>query len=92
VNRLPRSTALVAPDRQRRGLLTVIGAFAICPCHLPLTLTLLGVALGGTTAGAFLHRYVWLAGTLITLVWLALTWRGIWLLRKGRACPAPGAG
>ncbi|MFF4550565.1 hypothetical protein [Streptomyces sp. NPDC001435] len=77
--------------RERRGLATVIGAFAICPCHLPLTLALLGAALGGTAAGVFLREHVWLAGSVITLVWVALTWRGLWLVRKGRSCPAPGA-
>ncbi|MFF4574381.1 hypothetical protein [Streptomyces sp. NPDC001410] len=77
--------------RERRGLATVIGAFAICPCHLPVTLALLSVALGGTAAGVFLRAHVWLAGTVITLVWAALTWRGMWLVRNGRSCPVPGA-
>ncbi|MFF9815196.1 hypothetical protein [Streptomyces sp. NPDC014006] len=77
--------------RERRGLATVIGAFAICPCHLPLMLALLGAALGGTAAGVFLREHIWLAGSVITLVWVALTWRGLWLVRKGRSCPVPGA-
>jgi hypothetical protein len=77
--------------RERRGLATVIGAFAICPCHLPFTLALLGAALGGTTAGVFLREHVWLAGSVITLAWVALTWRGLWLVRKGRSCPVPEA-
>jgi hypothetical protein len=67
----------------------VIGAFAICPCHLPVTLALLGVALGGTAAGAFLHAHIWLAGSLVTLTWAALTWRGLWLLRRAGSCPVP---
>ncbi|MGH3694296.1 MAG: hypothetical protein ACRDRX_10000 [Pseudonocardiaceae bacterium] len=77
--------------RERRGLWTVLGAFAICPCHLPITLALLGVALGGSAAGAFLRDNVVLAGALITIVWATMTWRGIWLLRHGRSCPLPGA-
>ncbi len=81
----------VGPRRERRGLATVIGAFAICPCRLPLTLALLGTALGGTAAGAFLREHVWLAGSVITLAWAALTWRGLWLVRNGRSCPVPGA-
>jgi hypothetical protein len=78
--------------RERRGLATVVGASAICPCHLPLTLALLGTALGGTAGGVFLREHVWLAGSVITLVWAALTWRGLWLVRKGRSCPVPGRG
>lgn len=77
--------------RERRGLWTVIGAFAICPCHLPVTLGLLGVALGGSAVGIFVRNNVVLAGALVTIVWAALTWRGIWLLRNGRSCPAPSA-
>lgn len=77
--------------RERRGLWTVIGAFAICPCHLPITLAVLGVALGGSAAGVFLRDNVVLAGAVMTIVWAALTWRGIWLLRNGRSCPVPGA-
>jgi len=69
----------------------VIGAFAICPCHLPITLALLGAALGGSAAGAFLQNNVVLAGSVVTIVWAALTWRGMWLLRNGRSCPLPGA-
>lgn len=75
--------------RERRGLWTVIGAFAICPCHLPITMALLGVALGGSAAGAFLRDNAVLAGALITTVWAAITWRGIWLLRHARSCPLP---
>ncbi|MEU4496008.1 hypothetical protein AB0F96_21805 [Streptomyces sp. NPDC023998] len=96
----PAALAVAGPDvaevtavgrRERRGLATVIGAFAICPCHLPLTLALLGAALGGTAAGVFLREHIWLAGSVITLVWVAFTWRGLWLVRKGRSCPVPGA-
>ncbi len=77
--------------RERRGLWTVIGAFAICPCHLPITLGLLGVALGGSAVGVFVRSNVVLAGALVTIVWATLTWRGFWLLRNGRSCPAPSA-
>lgn len=76
---------------EKRGLWTVVGAFAICPCHLPFTLALLGLALGGTAAGAFLHDNLILTGVVITTVWAALTLRGLWLLRRGRSCPIPGA-
>ncbi|MBA3338319.1 MAG: hypothetical protein H0T54_00950 [Geodermatophilaceae bacterium] len=89
--RLPLDDRAPRDPRERRGLWTVVGAFAICPCHLPITLSLLGLALGGSAAGAFLRNNVVLAGAVITIVWAALTWRGIWLLRHGRSCPVPGA-
>jgi hypothetical protein len=76
---------------RRRGVLTIVGAFVICPCHLPVTLTVLGLALGGTAAGVFLRSHLLLAGTVITVTWAALTWRGWWLIRRGGSCPVPGA-
>lgn len=79
---------------ERRGLLWVVGSFAICPCHLPLTLALLGTVLGGTALGAALHTHVVLAGLIVAGVWLLGTWRGVRLLRQRSACsvPRPGRG
>jgi cytochrome c biogenesis protein CcdA len=65
-----------------RGLAWVIGAFLICPCHLPLTLALLATLLSGTAAAALLHNHPYLAGAVITLVWMAATWRGIRHIRE----------
>lgn len=80
-----------ANTRQRRGLLWVIGSFAICPCHLPLTLALLSTVLGGTALGVVLRENIVLAGLIIAVVWLFGTWRGLRLLRQRSACPMPGA-
>jgi hypothetical protein len=71
----------------------VIGSFAICPCHLPLTLALLGTVLGGTALGALLHQHLVIAGLVIAGVWVWGTWRGLGLLQaRGAACPVPGPG
>ena len=67
---------------ESRGLAWVIGAFVICPCHLPITLALAATLLAGTAAGATLRTHPFVAGTVITLVWLAATWHGFRLLRK----------
>ena len=66
----------------------MIGAFVICPCHLPLTLGLAATLLTGTALGAALRSHPVVAGTVITLAWLAATWRGIHLVRSARACAA----
>ncbi len=76
---------------QRRGKLWVALSFVFCPCHLPVTLTLLTLLLGGTAAGALLRDNVWLAGAVITSTWAAGTWRGLRLLRGPAACALPGA-
>jgi hypothetical protein len=71
----------------------VIGSFAICPCHLPLTLALLGTVLGGTALGALLHQHLVLAGLVIAGVWALGTWRGLGLLQaRGAACAVPQPG
>ena len=73
---------------QKRGVLWIIGAFLICPCHLTLTLWLAATLLGGTALGAALRGHPIIAGAVITLAWLAATWRGFHLLRRSRAYAA----
>ena len=60
----------------------LIGGFLFCPCHLPLTLWLLGALLAGTAAGALLRQHVVVAAVIITSVWALATWRGVRLLRS----------
>jgi hypothetical protein len=60
----------------------LVGGFLFCPCHLPLTLWLLGTLLAGTAAGALLRRHVVVAAVIITSVWALATWRGVRLLRS----------
>jgi hypothetical protein len=70
---------------ERRGMAWIMWAFLICPCHLPLTLWLAATLLTGTALGAALRGHPVVAGTIVTLVWLAATWRGIHLMRSARA-------
>ena len=78
-------TVTLTPEQaENRGLAWVIGAFLICPCHLPLTLGLAATLLAGTTAGVLLHDHPVLAGSVITVTWLAGTWRGISFFRSAR--------
>ena len=83
----------VADDQRRksRGWRWLLGSAVICPCHLPVTLALLGTALGGTAIGATLHRHVVLAGLIIAAVWLFVTWRGLRLLSQKSVCPLPSS-
>jgi len=69
------------PTVQRRGIMWILGAFIICPCHLPFTLGLLATLFGGTTLGLVLQQYPVIAGLIITIVWAAGTWRGFRYLR-----------
>ncbi len=70
-------------------MMWLIGGFVFCPCHLPLTLWLLGSLLAGTALGAVFRDHLVLAGTAVTLVWILATWRGLWLLRSAQSCELP---
>ena len=69
---------------ETRGVVWLIAAFLFCPCHLPLTLGLMGLLLAGTTVGALLQGHPLLAGVLVTAVWAAGTWRGFRLINAAR--------
>jgi MerE protein len=74
-------------EAENRGVMWVLGAFVICPCHLPLTLWAIAALLSGTAAGALLHAHVYLAGAAISGVWLAATARGVHHFRTAaRVC------
>jgi len=67
---------------QRRGILCIIGSFAFCPCHIPITLGILIMLFSGTALGAFLVDNIILVGAGITLLWIAGTWYGFRQLRS----------
>ena len=69
---------------EKRGLWWVAGAFVFCPCHLPITLSVLALLLGGTAAGALLRAHPYVAAAVVTALWAAGTWRGFSLIRSAR--------
>ena len=76
---------LTPVQAEKRGLAWVIGAFVICPCHLPITLWLAATLLSGTAAGALLRGHPYVAGAIITALWLAATGHGVRYLLAARA-------
>jgi cytochrome c biogenesis protein CcdA len=77
-----------AAQTETRGLAWVLGAFVICPCHLPFTLAVFATLLSGTAIGALIAGHPYAAGTAITAAWVAATWRGIVHLRSARIASA----
>lgn len=75
----------VRRSTENRGMVWVVAAFVICPCHLPLTLGLAATLLAGTAVGSMVAGHPVLAGVVITLAWAAATWRGVRLMRSARA-------
>ena len=79
------SSAKATADRlEKRGLWWVAGAFVFCPCHLPITLSVFALLLGGTAAGALLRAHPYVAAAVVTALWAAGTWRGFSLIRSAR--------
>lgn len=80
-------------DLEQRGRVWLVLSFLACPCHLPLTLGILAVVLGGTALGTLVRDHAVVAGVLISAVWVLGTGRGLWLIRQaernGGACPSP---
>ena len=97
-----RSRRGAAPESieggENRGLAWLVAGFLFCPCHLPLALGMAAPLLAGTAAGVVLRDHLVLAGVIVSLTWLAATWRGLRLLRSARTRAAgvlrrgPGAG
>ena len=84
-DRTPAACSLPsAAHLESRGVVWLVAAFLVCPCHLPLTLGLAGLLLAGTAAGALLQSHPFAAGLLVTAVWVAGTWRGFHLLNAAR--------
>jgi Fe2+ transport system protein B len=69
--------ALSPKQSAGRGVTWLVAGFLFCPCHLPLTLMLLATAFSGTALGALLTGHSYVAGTLITIVWIGMSWRGL---------------
>jgi len=77
------ATSCQTPQQlENRGMMWMIGAFVLCPCHLPITLSALALLLGGTVAGAALRAHPYIAGMIVTLLWAAGTWRGLALVKR----------
>ena len=71
---------------QRRRASWVIGSFALCPCHLPL---IFGAAVFSGPAVGIRTAHQSIAGTIVTLPWIAGTWRGLRHLRSASATTCP---
>jgi cytochrome c biogenesis protein CcdA len=76
--------ALTPEQADRRGVLWIAGAFVLCPCHLPITLWVIGALLSGTALGAVFTGHLFVAGAVISMVWLGATLYGFNLMRRAR--------
>jgi hypothetical protein len=67
---------MAAPARSK-ALGWTLHAILLRPGHLQLALWLLATVVYGVAAGVLLNGHPYVAGAVITAVWLAATWRGL---------------
>ncbi len=79
---------------RRRSLVWAVLAFAVCPCHLPLTLAAVGAVAGGTAVGDLFTGHPLVVGLVLGAL-TAGAYGQAWRLGRaaGRcrtgACPSP---
>ena len=80
----------VARSHERRGRWWLIGSFVLCPCHLPVTMALLGLAFGGTAIGSALAGHSVAVGMVMGGLYGLGVWRAFKHLRRAKAGLSPG--
>lgn len=92
----PPSPITEAVSLEKRGRSWLLWSFLLCPCHLPWTLAILGGVLASTSLGVFVRDHAWIAGTIVTIAWIAGTGYGFHLIRlaqrNGGACSVRDGG
>lgn len=83
--RMAPADDLDARRAENRGRLWLVLSYVLCPCHLPVTLTLVGMAFGGSAIGTFLTTNSWRTGAILGLLYTLALWRGFSHLRRARA-------
>lgn len=66
----------LARSHEKRCRRWLMVSYRFCPCHIPLTLALLGALLGGSTFGAALAGNGIHVGVVLTAVYAGVLWRG----------------
>jgi hypothetical protein len=78
-----KARAELMPSRSSAsGVAWLVGGFLFCPCHLPITLWVVGTLVAGTSLETALRANVIWVAVVITLIWLGATIRGFQLLRR----------
>ena len=78
-----------ADELERRGRRWLTWSFLFCPCHLPVTLTVLATIAGSSAAGVALREHTLAVGLAVTTIWLLGTARGLLQVRRADSCRLP---
>lgn len=80
----------IARSHEKRGRRWLLLSYLFCPCHIPLTLGVLGALLGGTTVGAALTGDAVRVGVVLTTMYAAVLWRGFGEIKRAKQIEASG--
>lgn len=90
---LSRSSLPTDPTARRlekRGRWWLAVSYVLCPCHLPVTLSLAGLAFGGTALGSTIAGHATWVGIALTSAYAVVLWRGFRQLRRSKRALAAG--
>lgn len=79
-----------AREHEKRGRKWLVISYVFCPCHIPITLALIGAAFGGTTLGAALTGNALRVGIVLTSIYALVLWRGFRQIRRAKQLEAAG--
>ncbi len=80
----------VARGLERRGRWWLVLSYVLCPCHLPVTLSLAALVFGGSAVGATVAANAGGVAAVLTLAYVVVLWRGFRQLRRAKARLAAG--
>lgn len=80
----------VARQHERRGRRWFVVSYLFCPCHIPLTMALIGALFGGTAFGAAAAGNAFRVGAVLVAVYAVVLWRGFGQIRLAKRIEAAG--
>jgi hypothetical protein len=80
----------IARSHEKRGRRWLVLSYLFCPCHIPLTLALLGALLSGSAVGAAITGNAVRVGVALTAVYAVILWRGFREIRRAKRIEAAG--
>ncbi|MDE0805559.1 MAG: hypothetical protein OSA99_19840 [Acidimicrobiales bacterium] len=75
---------------ERRGRRWLVLSYLLCPCHIPITLALIGAVLGGSALGAVLTGNAVRVAVVLTSLYGVVLWRGFRQIRIAKRLEASG--
>lgn len=73
---------------EKRGRLWLVVSYFLCPCHLPLTLALVGGSIGGTAVGSWVMGHKVWAGVMLTALYGLVLWAGFRTIHRAKKIEA----